>query len=378
MRRIGIIALVLIVLVSVSVAQAVMDRETTTAWVGKENLGRWIAHTTAEKDLSDFQVKGCRILHRLNDATAIACPPGIEKQLANVEEDQVYHVMDSQADAQINADDVWKLKPSITGNGVIVAVLDTGVDIDYPELADSISSDSKSFVSYTTSYDDDAGHGTHVSGIITANGNPDANAKGVAPDAKVWMGKVCNAQGSCYVSDIATAIDYVVANQGTTGRVISMSLGGGGTTGSNCDRDYLASKVNAAVKKGVTVVVAAGNDGRTVSSPGCASGAIAVGAVDKSDKRASFSGRGLALDIMAPGVSIYSTVPGGYESWSGTSMATPHVAATVALMLQKNPKLTDSSIKNKLYTTAKDLGTRGWDQLYGYGRVDALKAVAAA
>ena len=112
------------------------------------------------------------------------------------------------------------------------------------------------------------------------------------------------------------------------------------------------------------------------SSPGCASGAIAVGAVDKSDARASFSGTGQALDIMAPGVSIYSTLPvNTYGYLSGTSMATPHVAATIALMQQKNPALTDSDIKNVLYSTAKDLGAAGWDSSYGWGRVVADAAV---
>ncbi|HVP25961.1 MAG TPA: S8 family serine peptidase, partial [Methanomicrobiales archaeon] len=374
MKITKILVLLLLFLLAASAAQAVVDHKNDAAWTGRGNFGRWIAHTTGEKDLSDFQAKGCSIVHRLHDATAIACPPGIEKQLANVEEDQVLHIMDLAADRQINANGVWAL--GYTGNGVTVAVLDTGVAWDHPELVDSIAG-GKSFVSYTPSYYDDAGHGTHVSGIITANGNPNANAKGVAPDAKVWMGKVCDASGSCYVTDIATAIDYVVHHQTETGRVISMSLGGGGTTGPNCDTDYLASQVNAAVQAGVTVVVAAGNDKKTVSSPGCASGAISVGAVDSGDVRASsFSGMGAALKVMAPGVSIYSTLPGGsYASWSGTSMATPHVAGTVALMLSKNSGLPDSTIKSILYTTARDLGTQGWDQYYGWGRVDALAAV---
>jgi subtilisin family serine protease len=228
-------------------------------------------------------------------------------------------------------------------------------------------------VSYTQDCFDDYGHGTHVSGIITADGI-DTNAKGVAPDAKIWMAKVCDASGSCYVSDIAAAIEYVVENK--IAKVMNISLGGGGTNKSDCDSNYLAQKVNWAVDNGVTVVAAAGNTAGIVSSPACASKAIAVGAVDKNDKRARWSGTGLALDIMAPGVSIYSTLPNNsYASYSGTSMATPHVAATVALLLEKNSNLTDSQIKDALYKTAKDLGKTGWDKYYGWGRVDALGAI---
>jgi hypothetical protein len=288
--------------------------------------------------------------------------------------------MDLQADQQIGADRVW---PSYDGTGVTVAVLDTGVDSNHQELSDSIAG-GKSFVSYTTSYYDDHGHGTHVSGIITANGVV-TNAKGVAPGASVWMAKVCDASGSCYTSDIAAAIDYVVNGPDGTpntgdepAKIMSISLGGGGTTGANCDGDYLASKVNWAVSNGVTVVVAAGNTGGIVSSPGCASGAISIGAVDKSDVRPSWSGSGSALKIVAPGVSIYSSLPGNsYASWSGTSMATPHVSATVALMRHVNPSLTDSQIKSILYSTAKDLGSLGWDKYYGWGRVDAYSAYLA-
>lgn len=324
-----------------------------------------------------YRLKGCKIIHELEDATALECPTST--QIKGAFEDKVYQIMDLGADKQINSDDVWTL--GYTGSGVTVAVLDTGIDTDHPELFDSIDSiaGGKGF-GYAT-YEDDHGHGTHVSGIITANG-VDANAKGVAPEAMVWMAKVCNAQGSCYSSDIAAAIEYVV--KGEDGipntlddpmNIMSISLGGGGTSGANCDYDYLANKVNWAVGYGVTVVAAAGNSANRISSPGCASKAIAVGAVNKSDVRAAWSGSGNALDIMAPGVNIYSSIIDGYASWSGTSMATPHVSATVALMRQAKPTSADSQIKNALYKTAKDLGKTGWDKYYGWGRVDALGAV---
>jgi minor extracellular protease Epr len=358
---IGIISLMLVAVVGFAIASNGNGRATT----------RVIADSTGIIDKLVFRIRGCEILHELRDATALKCPVDVIPKL-KVREDTVLHVMDMEADSQINADDVWAL--GYRGSGVTVAVLDTGIDTDNPELSNSIVG-GKGF-GYST-YEDDNGHGTHVSGIITADGvggTPLGFAKGVAPDAGVWMAKVCDASGSCYTSDIAAAIEYVVNNK--IANVMNISLGGGGTSRANCDTDYLAQKVNWAVDNGVTVVVAAGNTSGKVSSPGCASKAIAVGAVDKSDARASWSGTGLALDIMAPGVNIYSTLPGNtYASWSGTSMATPHISATVALLKQVNSALTDSQIKDSLYKTAKDLGTTGWDKYYGWGRVDALGAV---
>jgi len=326
---------------------------------------RVMADTASVLDKLVFRLKGCSIVHELNDATALRCPKGV--QIEGAFEDKVYHIMDMDTNIQINADGVWNL--GHTGTGVTVAVLDTGIDTDHPELV-SITVGGKGF-GYNT-YEDDNGHGTHVAGIITSDGTTDTFSKGVAPDAEVWTGKVCNSGGSCHISDIAAGIEYVVNNN--IAETISISIGGGGTGGPNCNRDYLAQKVNWAVDNGVTVVVAAGNTAGVVSSPACASGAIAVGAVDKSNVRAYFSGTGKALDIMAPGVSIYSSVMGGgYEYWQGTSMATPHVSATVALMKQKNPTWTDADIKEALYNTAEDLGLSSRKQ--GHGRVDAYGAV---
>ncbi len=345
---------------------------------GKETT-RVMADTTGFIDKLNFRLKGCEIVHELRDATALKCPTNIVSAL-KVRKDPELHVMDMEANVQINADDVWAL--GYTGTGVTVAVLDTGIDTDHPELVSSIAGGED--FGYGT-YEDDHGHGTHVSGIITADGvggNPLGFAKGAAPDVKIWMAKVCDALGRCFQSDIAAAIEYVVKgpdgiinNGDEPAKIMSISLGGGGTSGENCDTDYLAQKVNWAVDNGVIAVVAAGNASDIISSPGCASKAITVGAVDRDDNRASFSGRGLALDIMAPGANIYSPIIGGYDSWTGTSMAAPHISAIVALLRQANSALTDSQIKDALYKTAKDLGTAGWDEYYGWGRVDALAAV---
>ncbi|NOQ55671.1 MAG: S8 family serine peptidase [Nanohaloarchaea archaeon] len=349
--------------------------------------GRVIAQTTSDIDKLIFRLKGCKILHELQDETVLRCPPGVALGLKDVRDDRIFNIVDLEADIQIGADSVWA--QGIFGTGVNVAVLDTGVDIDHPELDGSIIS-CETLVLGTTC-DDDHGHGTHVSGIITADG-VDADAKGVAPDAGIYMYKVCGADGSCYESDMIAAMEAAVL---TDAKVMSISIGGGNFAGDNCDSDPLAAKVNWVVSHGITVVVASGNDRFYVSSPACASGAIAVGAVDKSDSLAYFSNFGPSLDIVAPGVNIYSSLIDGYASWSGTSMSTPHVSGVVALMLDANPGLTIDDIKTALYETADPIdsasicygvvGRRGanyWigtvpctSDNYGAGLVDAYGAI---
>ncbi|MBN2014304.1 MAG: S8 family serine peptidase [Candidatus Altiarchaeota archaeon] len=314
--------------------------------VDQGNGKRLIVDTTSPIDKLIFKMKGCAIIHELNDATALKCPIGAT--ISNAREDRIFQVVDLEADQQIHADDVWV--QGIDGTGVNVAVLDTGIDTDNPELSDSIVG-CETFVDGTTTCEDDHGHGTHVSGIITANGVA-SNAKGAAPGAGIYMYKVCDASGSCYESDMMAAMESAVL---TDAKVMSISIGGGNFAGEDCDGDPLAAKVNYVVNNGITVVVASGNDQFFVSSPACASGAIAVGAVDKSGSMAYFSNFGPSLDIVAPGVSIYSPIVDGYASWSGTSMSTPHVSGTVALMLEANPSLTVDQIKTALYKTADSI-----------------------
>lgn len=320
---------------------------------------RVIAEHVDKKAIKLLKGKGCLVRHKLIDAVSFDCPKNISPEL-NVREARVFYVVDLEADVQIKADRVWT--EGIDGSGVTVVVLDTGVQADHEELSDSIIG-CKNFVA-GEDCNDYNGHGTHVSGIITANGVyniGDNKATGVAPGASVYMLKVCNADGECYEDDIMAAMEYAVENN--IGQVMSISIGGGAYLGKNCDFDPLAQKVNWVVENGIPVVVAAGNNPRGVSSPGCASGAITVGAVDKEGYVTYWSGRGLSLDIVAPGKDILSSYSclaqetndcrrTWYAYMSGTSMATPHVAGVVALMLEANPNLSVDEIKNSLYTTA--------------------------
>jgi len=275
-----------------------------------------------------------------------------------------------------------------TGSGRKVVVLDTGYNRSHPELSSSYLG-GWDFVNNDGDPVDDNGHGSHVAGIITADGIADPNDKGVAPGTGIIAGKVLDNNGTGYFSDVRAAIYWAVdgpdglpdSGDEFNADAINLSLGTGAPYlyKNFCDNFLpdLTTAIKYARDRGIVVVVAAGNSGsRGVSVPGCISYSTTVGAVDNKDAVASFSGRGNALDITSPGVNIYSTVLGSaYATWSGTSMATPMVSGVVALIKKAYPSYTQSQVESKLFTTAKDLGSRGKDTSYGYGRVNAAGAV---
>lgn len=216
-----------------------------------------------------------------------------------------------------------------TGKGVVVAVIDTGVDYNHPDLKANIIG-GKDFTG-KGDYLDGNGHGTHVSGTIAAT-NTGAGVVGVAPDVKILALKALGDDGSGDMNNVTEAIRYATA-YGVD--LISMSLGGP-------DSPELHQAVKDAVAKGITVVVAAGNDGdgnpftEELSYPGAYDEVIEVGAIDFTSHVAYFSNTNHEVDILAPGVGILSTyLNGQYAKLDGTSMATPHVAGAVALLKSK-------------------------------------------
>jgi thermitase len=271
-------------------------------------------------------------------------------------------------DHDIDAPEAWDL---YTGGGnIIIAVIDTGVDLDHPDLQAKIVG-GYDYVNNDGSADDDHGHGTHVAGIAAASSNNGIGIAGVSWGARIMPLKILDAFGNGSTFDLAQAIEDA-ADSGA--KVINMSLGDScGSSG----WPNVEDAVNYALSKGVMLVAAAGNNFSTpVSCPAAINGVMAVGATDAEDRRASYSNYGDALDIAAPGHSIYSTyLGGGYFSLSGTSMAAPHVSGLAALLWSYAPTLSSGQIETIIESTADDLGAPGRDQYYGFGRINARRAL---
>ncbi|UFU01213.1 S8 family serine peptidase [Radiobacillus kanasensis] len=311
-----------------------------------------------------------QVYHNLNMVTGEVPEEAIatieeDPNVLLVEEDKKISISGQLLDWGISKTRVpesWKA--NYYGKGVKVAVLDTGIAAHQDLLITS----GKSFTSYTESFYDDNGHGTHVAGIISALNN-DIGVAGVAPSVNLYSVKVLDKYGSGYLSDIIAGINWSIENKMD---IINLSLG------TNYDSTAMKQAVDKAYASGVLVVAAAGNNGRvdgignTVEYPAKYSSVIAVSATDSLNRRASFSAHGQEVEIAGPGVSILSTYPSNkYVSMSGTSMATPYVTGVLALLHQANPTANDSTLRSTLAKTALDLGISGRDSLYGYGLAQA-------
>lgn len=267
----------------------------------------------------------------------------------------------------------WSRK--ITGSGVKVAILDTGIAA-HPDL---VISGGACFIPGETSYNDKHGHGTHCAGIVAARNNF-IGVVGVAPNASLYAVKVLSDSGSGSSSWIIAGMEWCVRNGM---KVASMSLGG-----TSAPMVAYANAVKRCQDNGVTVVIASGNSYGTSFPWVCApansiitgqpnASPIAVGSVNSSAVIAGSSSRGgkttpwNQVHCVAPGVSINSTYPGGgYRVMSGTSMACPHVAGLAALIIQRYPGITPANVKRRIATTATDLGPIGYDITYGFGLIN--------
>lgn len=283
-----------------------------------------------------------------------------------IEEDTLVHIDSQIVDwgiTKIAAPEAWS--SSYTGNGVKVAVIDTGITI-HPDLQ---VAGGTSFVSYTPYYSDDNGHGTHVSGIISALNN-DIGIVGVAPAASIYALKALDNTGSGYISDIIAGLDWSITNKMD---IVNMSFG------SSTPSKALEQVVNKAYSDGLLIVAATGNSGTssgktdTVNYPAkYTKSVIAVSAIDNNNQRPYWSSTGKEVEVCAPGVSIFSTyLDGQYATMSGTSMATPFVTGDLALLKQKYPTYTNIQLRSILDKNILDLGTRGRDTFFGYGLIQA-------
>jgi subtilisin family serine protease len=285
------------------------------------------------------------------------------------------------APQQIHASDAWAA--NVTGSGIIIAVIDTGLNSG-ASVHQEFNGASKlklgpDLVNLDTNPNDDNGHGTNVAGIAAAEADG-TGMVGIAPDAMIMPIKTLNASGSGSTLDISEAIDYAVANGA---RVINMSLGANvyGGLPDVLDFDYVRENaMRNAEDRGVVCVCAAGNDHASLpGDPASFADAINVGAVTPEDRLTEFRNYGPFLSIVAPGYFQYSAANSSTSAYgfeSGTSQATPVVAGVAALVLSKNPALTPRQVKEIIQSSADDLGATGRDDLFGFGRVNAARAVA--
>ncbi|MFE7246175.1 S8 family serine peptidase, partial [Streptomyces sp. NPDC057580] len=265
-----------------------------------------------------------------------------------------------QSTKQVHAPEAWAA--GYDGKGTKVAVLDTGVDAEHPDLVNQVAA-AKNFTDSKTT-NDYVGHGTHTASTVGGSGAAsDGRKKGVAPGSSLLIGKVLNDAGYGLDSWIIAGMQWAVDQKAD---VVSMSLGNPRI--GDCADPMAQATQELSKSKHTLFVVAAGNSGpgaETVSSPGCVPGVLTVGAVDRDDTTAQFSSRGpvavthtLKPEIAAPGVDISAAAAGGrgvyaYRTMSGTSMATPHVAGAAAVVRQAHPDWTAQQIKAALVSSAR-------------------------
>lgn len=294
--------------------------------------------------------------------------------------DPIMGAQRSWGQAKIGVDKVW---PSFRGSSkVVVAVIDTGVDLDHPDLRPVLVPGYTTFAE--SGPQDYEGHGTHVAGIVAGLGLGDPGVRGVAPGCRVMPVKVMGPRGrEGKVENVVAGLLWAVDHGA---KVVNMSLGDEGTS------SLLREAVLYAQARDVLVVAASGNldetrhkTANTMNYPAAYPGVMAVGATDDQDKLADFSFWGQWLSVTAPGVDIHSSVPGDgsldareqgdYQSEQGTSMAAPFVAGVAGLVRSRFPALTAAQVKQRIEASAHDLGDPGYDPKFGHGRIDAYRAV---
>ena len=270
--------------------------------------------------------------------------------------------------AKIGAEQAWE---TAGGSGITIAILDSGVDLDHPELESKVLA-GHDFVNGNEVADDDFGHGTQVAGVAAAAANNGIGIAGLAWGANILPVKVLDDRGRGRSSNLTCAI-YWAAQQGAHVANISI-ISYGQSLG-------MQSAIKHAVSEGMLIFAAAGNlfeEGNPVTYPAALDGVIAVAASDQEDGHAWFSSAGGFVDVAAPGVRIFSPFPPNhneYRSVYGTSLASPHAAALAALILSTAPALPPETVESIIKESAVDVGAPGRDDESGHGRIDAAAAL---
>lgn len=295
---------------------------------------------------------------------------------------------------KIKVPELLKIHPELTGIGVTVGIIDTGIDPNHADLKGKV----QRFRDFTNPANknpkDDHGHGSHVAGTI-AGGDASGTAIGVAPEAQLIIAKTFTSSGSSVDENLLKSLQWMAdpdGNAETNDRpqIISNSweLDESPYDALNPADEPFCVVIASLSEMGITSVFAAGNSGsgaETINTPASCPMSISVGATDRNDQLTDFSSRGpvrwknqtlIKPEVSAPGKDIESAEPGGgTRTRSGTSMATPHVAGALALMQQANFDLNLDQLPRFLFDSAKDLGTPAKDNLYGYGRIDIMQAI---
>lgn len=359
---------------------------------GQRSIGRMAAAVGAIKVNQEF---------RLLPATALSLQPSALDELTGSDDvaeiwlDEEVHILLDVSTPHIRAPHVWE-QLNNDGEGVTICVVDTGIDATHPDFTGRVGVTAD--FSGKGSAVDGNGHGTHVASTAAGTGAASGGKYvGVAPGATVMAAKALADNGSGRMSNVMAGLEWAAQNGAD---VLNLSLG---SRGNSDGSDALSSMCNAIVDLGKIMVVAAGNSGprqSTIGSPGAAEKVITVGASNDQDSVARFSSRGptadgrVKPDVVAPGSKIAAARAAGtsvgqvvdehYTTASGTSMATPHVAGLVALMLRADSGLGPADIKRMLMATSVDINSSGLGEneadknIQGDGRVDALTAVQYA
>ena len=391
------VAVVLLLLVPAAAAQAATDSVIVKYKAGASATSRSAVADRAAvvRRVGTIAANGAQVVQVTGDAATAAATlnrsaaveyaePNVELHALAIPNDaqfaQLYGLNNTGqtgglADADIDAPEGWDaggLGGFPATGGVKVGIVDTGIDANHEDLSGKLVDCGRASTLFGTVSNgncaDDNDHGTHVSGTIAAKANNGVGVAGVAFNSPLSMCKALNALGSGSTAGVANCITWLV-QRGS--KIISMSLGGGASS-------TMQTAVRNASNAGALIIAAAGNDGdATLNYPAAYPEVVSVAATDNRDARASFSNANSDVEIAAPGVNILSTKRGGgYVSFSGTSMATPHVAGVAALIWGKNPGFTAAQVRSKLDASVDDKGPAGRDPSFGFGRVNLQKALS--
>lgn len=250
------------------------------------------------------------------------------------------------------------------GGNIRIGIVDSGVQAWHPDIRGKVV-EQRDFVDGDGRAEDNVSHGTHTSGIAAARTDNRRGVAGACPGCNILAAKIADSYSGPTDARIAKGINWSTNNGAD---VINLSLGGPQRSA------VIRRAVNRAWNRGVVIVAAAGNDGTYERQyPAAYKRVMAVSATDRYDRKARFSQRGKWLSVAAPGVDILSTIPGGYDRYSGTSMSSPSVAGLAGLMARQGRS--NQQIRSRIQRTAVDLGPEGKDVNYGHGRINARRAV---